>query len=176
MKCVKKLVAVLLTAVMALTLLTACGGGGGGGGGNPTSKGPFNFSYAELITKTNEKLGETGPKLTIDSSMAGEIDTALTAYQTAYVNAKLNNKTDEEADAAGQAAMGTVANYYLFALGAMKNSDVEQLATMLAADIKGNNNVNNKANLKTVGAYANLGDLTEDEDYDDYYLIYVFVK
>ena len=29
MKCVKKLVAVLLTAVMALTLLTACGGGGG---------------------------------------------------------------------------------------------------------------------------------------------------
>ena len=72
--------------------------------------------------------------------------------------------------------MGTVANYYLFALGAMKNSDVEQLATMLAADIKGNNNVNNKANLKTVGAYANLGDLTGDEDYDDYYLIYVFVK
>ena len=30
MKCVKKLVAVLLTAVMALTLLTACGGGGSG--------------------------------------------------------------------------------------------------------------------------------------------------
>lgn len=28
MKCVKKLVAVLLIAVMALTLLTACGGGG----------------------------------------------------------------------------------------------------------------------------------------------------
>ena len=83
MKTMKKLAAVLLAAAMALTLLTACGGGGGGG--NPTSKGPFNFSYAELITKTNEKLGETGPKLTIDSSMAGEIDTALTAYQTAYV-------------------------------------------------------------------------------------------
>lgn len=174
MKCVKKLVAVLLTAVMALTLLTACGGGGGGG--NPTSKGPFNFSYAELIAKTNEKLGETGPKLTIDSSMADEIDTALTAYQTAYVNAKLDNKTDEEADVAGQAAMGKVANYYLFSLGAMKNSNVNQLAGFLAEGIMSNNNVNNKANLKTVGAYANLGDLTGDEDYDDYYLIYVFVK
>lgn len=71
MKCVKKLVAVLLTAVMALTLLTACGGGGGGGG-NPTNKGPFNFSYSELIAKTNDKLGEDGPKLTIDPSMADE--------------------------------------------------------------------------------------------------------
>ena len=174
MKCVKKLVAVLLTAVMALTLLTACGGGGGCG--NPTSKGPFNFSYAELIAKTNDAIGENGPKLTVDPSMGNEIQKALDAYQTAYINAIVNGASEEQADAAGQAAMGKVANYYLFSLGAMKNSNVNQLAGFLAEGIMSNNNVNQKTELKTIGAYANLGDLTGDEDYDDYYLIYVFVK
>ena len=117
MKCVKKLAAVILTAVMALSLLTACGGGGGGGG-NPTNKGPFNFSYSELIAKTNDKLGEDGPKLTIDPSMADEVQEGLNAYQTAYINALLNGKDEDEADKDGQAAMGKVAQYELFTLAA----------------------------------------------------------
>lgn len=174
MKCMKKLAAVLLAAVMAMTLLTACGGGGGGG--NPTNKGPFNFSYSELIAKTNDKIGESGPKLTVDPSMGNEIEQALTAYQTAYINAIINGANEDQADAAGQAAMGKVANYYLFALGATKNSDVNQLAGFLAEGIMSNNNVNKKAELKTIGAYADLGELSGDEDYNGTYLIYVFVK
>lgn len=175
MKCVKKLVAVLLTAVMALTLLTACGGGGGGGG-NPTNKGPFNFSYSERIAKTNDKLGEDGPKLTIDPSMADEVQEGLNAYQTAYMNALLNGKDEDEADKDGQAAMGKVAQYELFTLAATKNSDVNQLAEYLANGIRNDSNVNSKKDLKTVGGYADLEKVSGRSEYKGYYLIYVFVK
>lgn len=57
MKCVKKLVAVLLTAVMALTLLTACGGGGGGSAsGGDSMETVFNFTGEELTQLLNESL------------------------------------------------------------------------------------------------------------------------
>lgn len=55
MKCVKKLVAVLLTAVMALTLLTACGGGGSTSGGDSMET-VFNFTGEELTQLLNESL------------------------------------------------------------------------------------------------------------------------
>lgn len=56
MKCVKKLVAVLLTAVMALTLLTACGGGGGSTSGGDSMETVFNFTGEELTQLLNESL------------------------------------------------------------------------------------------------------------------------
>ena len=58
MKCVKKLVAVLLIAVMALTLLTACGGGGGGGStsGGDSMETVFNFTGEELTAELNKEL------------------------------------------------------------------------------------------------------------------------
>ena len=58
MKCVKKLVAVLLTAVMALTLLTACGGGGGGGStsGGESLGSVFSFTAEELTAELNKEL------------------------------------------------------------------------------------------------------------------------
>lgn len=57
MKCVKKLVAVLLTAVMALTLLTAYGGGGGGGISGGESLGSvFSFTAEELTAELNKEL------------------------------------------------------------------------------------------------------------------------
>ena len=57
MKCVKKLVAVLLTAVMALTLLTACGGGGGSSAsGGDSMETVFDFTGEELTQLLNESL------------------------------------------------------------------------------------------------------------------------
>lgn len=62
---VKKLLALLLSAVMAVSMLTACGGGGGGSGGNSTGGGgisvvSLNYNTINADIKSqgyNEKVG-----------------------------------------------------------------------------------------------------------------------
>lgn len=116
MKCVKKLVAVLLTAVMALTLLTACGGGGGWSGTSNADVG------RRLTSKINSKLSDTGISLTYSDTLTNQIITFGQLLQagvdesTAMVRAGINgndyevvtveiNKDGSMEDAAGPLAI-----------------------------------------------------------------------
>lgn len=107
MKCMKKLVAVLLTAVMAMTLLTACGGGGGG-----ASNGYKDVSE-ELTKAINAKLETNGAitrNLTYDVELSKKLKKAYDVYTDELKKAAdPSNPTDEEIDAAedvGFAAAG----------------------------------------------------------------------
>ena len=117
MKCVKKLVAVLLTAVMALTLLTACGGGGGGWSGTSNAD-----VGRRLTSKINSKLSDTGISLTYSDTLTNQIITFGQLLQagvdesTAMVRAGINgndyevvtveiNKDGSMEDAAGPLAI-----------------------------------------------------------------------
>ena len=96
MKCVKKLVAVLLTAVMALTLLTACGGGGGGWSGTSNAD-----VGRRLTSKINSKLSDTGISLTYSDTLTNQIITfgqllqAAVDESTAMVRAGINGNDYE---------------------------------------------------------------------------------
>ena len=74
MKRFKKLVAVLLACVMALTLLTACGGGGGG------SSAIFNFSAQQLTDNINKRLNSN---LVYDENLGPRFATAINAAVSA---------------------------------------------------------------------------------------------
>lgn len=76
MKSMKKLAAVLLTAVMALSLLTACGGGGGG-----ASNG-FVDASDEFTKAINNKLETDGSgiKLTYNEELSKKTAIYLNAY------------------------------------------------------------------------------------------------
>ena len=71
MKRFKKLAAVLLACVMALTLLTACSGGGGSGAGNASQ---------QLTNKVNEKLKDIGVVVQYDSKLDDKAVTCLDYY------------------------------------------------------------------------------------------------
>lgn len=117
MKCVKKLAAVLLTVVMALSLLTACGGGGGGWSGTSNAD-----VGRRLTSKINSKLSDTGISLTYSDTLTNQIITFGQLLQagvdesTAMVRAGINgndyevvtveiNKDGSMEDAAGPLAI-----------------------------------------------------------------------
>lgn len=124
MKCVKKLVAVLLTAVMALTLLTACGGGGGWSGTSNADVG------RRLTSKINSKLRDTGISLTYSDTLTNQIITFGQLLQagvdenTAMVRAGINGDDYEvvlvEIDKDG--SMEDAAGPLAIQIAALKNS------------------------------------------------------
>lgn len=99
MKNMKKLAAVILTAVMALSLLTACGGGGGG-----ASNG-FVDASEEFTKAINSKLGADGSdiKLTYNEELSKKTVTYLNVY---YGELKgINNPTNVQLAAADKKAL-----------------------------------------------------------------------
>ena len=77
MKCMKKLIAVVLAAVMAMTLLTACGGGGSSGASNGiVDKGD------ELTKAINAELKKQGSdiQVTYDKETTEKLATACYKY------------------------------------------------------------------------------------------------
>ena len=90
MKCVKKLVAVLLIAVMALTLLTACGGGGSSAEtGN------------QLTAKINNQLADDNSdiRLTYSDKLSSQAIVCLQYYQrTGDANSALQMANLNERD------------------------------------------------------------------------------
>lgn len=86
MKKMKRLVAVLLAGVMALTMLTACGGGGGGGSTTTEKEIAEAFAKATGITLIESDEYEKATNKYIDQisqDPAGYYET-FTAYMTAY--------------------------------------------------------------------------------------------
>ena len=99
MKYVKKLVAVLLTAVMALTLLTACGGGGGGASNGYTD------ASDEFTKAINNKLEADGSdiKLTYSRELSEKTVTYLNVYKGELKG--ITQPTDAQVKAADKKAL-----------------------------------------------------------------------
>lgn len=96
MKCVKKLVAVLLTAVMALTLLTACGGGGGGStSGGDSMETVFNFTGEELTAELNKELSSNA---VYDKYLGDRFAAAMNAAMDAGRQFEDSDKAEEVAE------------------------------------------------------------------------------
>ena len=96
MKCVKKLVAVLLTAVMALSLLTACGGGGGGStAGGDSMETVFSFTGEELTQMLNESLDSD---MVYDEFLGDRFAAAMNAAMDAGSQFADPDEADEVAD------------------------------------------------------------------------------
>lgn len=124
MKCVKKLVAVLLTAVMALTLLTACGGGGGGSGSAETGN--------QLTAKINNQLADDNSdiRLTYSDKLSSQAIVCLQYYQrTGDANSALQMANLNEED------------YNFIAIDVNQGESMEYAASLLAVQIEalGNN-------------------------------------
>ena len=121
MKCVKKLVAVLLIAVMALTLLTACGGGGSSAEtGN------------QLTAKINNQLADDNSdiRLTYSDKLSSQATVCLQYYQrTGDANSALQMANLNERD------------YNFIAIDVNQGESMEYAASLLAVQIEalGNN-------------------------------------
>lgn len=79
MKKMKRLVAVLLAGVMALTMLTACGGGGGGGS-TPTNSITRNIQIEEQLEDKLKNSLSTNPNATIQLLENANINTIIESY------------------------------------------------------------------------------------------------
>lgn len=123
MKCVKKLVAVLLTAVMALTLLTACGGGGGASSAETGN---------QLTAKINNQLADDNSdiRLTYSDKLSSQAIICLQYYQ----------RTGDE-DSALQMANLNEQDYKFIAIDVNQGESMEYAASLLAVQIEalGNN-------------------------------------
>lgn len=123
MKCVKKLVAVLLTAVMALTLLTACGGGGGASSAETGN---------QLTAKINNQLADDNSdiRLTYSDKLSSQAIICLQYYQ----------RTGDE-DSALQMANLNEQDYKFIAIDVNQGESMEHAASLLAVQIEalGNN-------------------------------------
>lgn len=102
MKHLKKLAAVLLTAVMAMTLLTACGGGGGGAS-NGISDASDEFTKA-----INVQLKADGSdiELTYNVELSKKTVTYLNVYQGELKD--VTQPTDAQVEAANKKALEAV--------------------------------------------------------------------
>ena len=123
MKCVKKLVAVLLTAVMALSLLTACGGGGGSGSAETGN---------QLTAKINNQLADDNSdiRLTYSDKLSSQAIVCLQYYQrTGDANSALQMANLNEKD------------YNFIAIDVNQGESMEYAASLLAVQIEalGNN-------------------------------------
>lgn len=115
MKCVKKLVAVLLTAVMALTLLTACGGGGSAETGN------------QLTAKINNQLADDNSdiRLTYSDKLSSQAIVCLQYYQRTG-----------DANSALQVANLNERDYHFIAIDINQGESMEYAASLLAVQIE----------------------------------------
>lgn len=118
MKCVKKLVAVLLTAVMALTLLTACGGGGGASSAETGN---------QLTAKINNQLADDNSdiRLTYNDKLSSQAIICLQYYQ----------RTGDE-DSALQMANLNEQDYKFIAIDVNQGASMEYAASLLAVQIE----------------------------------------
>lgn len=123
MKCVKKLAAVLLTAVMALSLLTACGGGGGASSAETGN---------QLTAKINNQLADDNSdiRLTYSDKLSSQAIICLQYYQ----------RTGDE-DSALQMANLNEQDYKFIAIDVNQGESMEYAASLLAVQIEalGNN-------------------------------------
>ena len=81
---VKKLLALVLSAFMAVTMLTACGGGGGGGNSGGSSSNVLDYDVINTIISDagyNVKVGELST-MTRDAEKAAKL---LTKYNSSDV-------------------------------------------------------------------------------------------
>lgn len=134
MKFVKKLTAVLLTAVMALTFLTACGGGGTSGVPGTDSK-PKDFNYEELTNEINKNLSHS--TLKYDEQFQKKLEDAV--KQAA--NGQELSKENAAEIIQKIAETGAFNNCYPVAasLGDEASKDVEKVAAALVYQINDRN-------------------------------------
>lgn len=156
MKRFKKLVAVLLACVMALTLLTACGGGGASGGGSNSGEDVMK----QLTAKINENTKEYGIVLTYDA----QLDNRAATYGNVLIAKYEGGFSEEEAIAAAMKAAGVNDKDYYIANynpnGATK-LDMDRVAAVLAGQIVKEYQANQKVGKKIgyAGTLSDSGDL-----------------
>lgn len=144
MKSMKKLAAVLLTAVMALSLLTACGGGGGG-----ASNG-FVDASDEFTKAINTKLTEGSSNIQVTY----DVELSEKAYNVwvAYAKQLQAGKSDEEAKQNALTANSLSKDKYYIALYAEENPSaygIQAAARSIAPQIAAQNEAGKKA--KNIG-------------------------
>lgn len=126
MKKLKRLTAVLLAAVMALAMLTACGGGGGSRSEKERYIAGINSYLGKRITNFQ--------KLTYDS----DTDGALKDYRDVYEAMKANHNEDEAKRLAKNAAHFDDVNYRVFQLEIdTKSKETEKINDVADAILKG---------------------------------------
>ncbi len=160
MRHMKKLVAVLLTAVMVLTMLTACGGSGGGSSSGMS--GVFNFTAAELTQKLNTDMKSNAR---YDSNLGPRFATAMNAAMSATAGL-----TKEEAERVAESIMTSAgfADSDCATTVIEKNSTVEEAASGLEDSIEKNNlSLNNK----TIG-YAGA----QLKGNGNYYMLFIIIQ
>ena len=149
MKRFKKLVAVLLACVMALTLLTACGGGASGGSSNSGEE-----VMKQLTAKINENVKDLGISMTYDTQLDKRAEVCGNVLLT-----KLNNGASEaEAENAAMKAAGLNNNDYYFMIYTPNGSQnqMDNIATVFSAQARKEYQANEKAG-KKIG-YAGMID------------------
>ena len=157
MKRFKKLVAVLLACVMALTLLTACGGGGSASGGSSNSGEDV---MKQLTAKINENTKDYGIVLTYDT----QLDNRAAICGNVLIAKYEAGASDEEATAAAMQAAGINEKDYYIANynpnGAAK-LDMDKVASVLAGQIVKEYHANKKVGKKIgyAGLISDSGDL-----------------
>lgn len=166
MKCIKKLVAVLLTAVMAMSLLTACGGGGGGASNGVTNK------SNEVTDAINAELKKQGVniQLTYDKATEQTLATAYTKYAEILKDVP-NPTSDQKSQARSEAFKAAgVKSPYLRGTKSYKGteSDMQKIETSIAATIKEVYDESH-VNYKKIG-FATLFD-TNGQPYELWYLV-----
>lgn len=154
MKCIKKLVAVLLTAVMAMTLLTACGGSSGG------SSNGINDKTNAMTKKINAELKNQGSSIqvTYDKTIEGTLKKVYAQYAE---NLKgISNPTTQQENKALEDALNTVEIKGRWSMGTKwfngTDSDVEGVSKSIATSIKTSAEKYNR-NYKKIG-YVTLLD------------------
>ena len=131
MKCVKKLVAVLLTAVMALTLLTACGGGGGGStSGGDSMETVFNFTGEELTAELNKELSSNA---VYDEYLGDRFAVAMNAAMEAGSQFEDSDEAEEVAE--GILAVAGFSDAEVAATVAPKGAELGFVASGLKSSI-----------------------------------------
>ena len=131
MKCVKKLVAVLLTAVMALTLLTACGGGGGGStSGGDSMETVFNFTGEELTAELNNELSSNA---VYDEYLGDRFAAAMNAAMEAGSQFEDSDEAEEVAE--GILAVAGFSDAEVAATVAPKGAELGFVASGLKSSI-----------------------------------------
>ena len=150
MKRFKKLVAVLLACVMALTLLTACGGGGASGGGSNSGEDVMK----QLTAKINENVKDLGISMTYDTQLDKRAEVCGNVLL-----AKLNANAGEEVakDAAMKAAGLNEDDYYFMVYQPNgTQNQMNNIASVFGAQARKEYQANRKAG-KKIG-YAGMID------------------
>ena len=126
MKKLKKVIALLLTAVMALAMLTACGGGSGSGDSRTEKE-----RYVDGINDhLNRYVSGYSNNLKYDSGL----DQKAKDYQNTYESLRKNGNKDSDAKELARKASGMSGKEYVIVTRELGNSLTERERILLVAN------------------------------------------